>query len=153
MELHVNGAVRTIESAPDTPLLLVLRNELGLLAAKAGCAMEQCGACMVIVDGVARMSCKVSVASVTDSQITTLEGIGTRDRPHALQRAFIQENAAQCGYCTSGILMSAKALLDREPDPSPEQIKHALRENLCRCGAHPRVLRAVQRAAKERQTP
>jgi nicotinate dehydrogenase subunit A len=150
MELRINGERRSIEAAPDTPLLLVLRNDLGLLATKAGCALEQCGACTVLVDGVARMSCRLGVGSIEGSEVVTLEGIGTREHPHPLQRAFIAENAAQCGYCTSGMIMSAKALLDRSPDPSAQEIKHALRENLCRCGAYPRVLRAVRRAAGER---
>jgi nicotinate dehydrogenase subunit A len=150
MELRINGERRSIEAAPDTPLLLVLRNELGLLATKAGCALEQCGACTVLIDGVARMSCRLSVGTIEGSEVVTLEGIGTRERPHPLQRAFIAENAAQCGYCTSGMIMSAKALLDRSPEPSAREITQALRENLCRCGAYPRVIRAVQRAARER---
>jgi nicotinate dehydrogenase subunit A len=150
MELRINGERRSIEAAPDTPLLLVLRNELGLLATKAGCALEQCGACTVLIDGVARMSCRLSVGTIEGSEVVTLEGIGTRERPHPLQRAFIAENAAQCGYCTSGMIMSAKALLDRSPEPSAREIKQALRDNLCRCGVYPRVIRAVQRAARER---
>jgi nicotinate dehydrogenase subunit A len=129
--------------------LLVLRNQLGLLAAKEGCGLEQCGACTVIVDGVARMSCRLSVASVADSAITTLEGIGTRAAPHPLQRAFIEENAAQCGYCTSGCLMAAKALLDRIARPTEAEVRKALNENLCRCGTHNRVVRAVLRAAQQ----
>ena len=147
MKLKVNGQVRELEVSPDTPLLLVLRNALGLTAAKLGCGLEQCGACTVIVDGVARMSCRMPVSSAADSEITTLEGIGTREAPHPLQRAFIAENAAQCGYCTSGILMAAKALLDRKPRPSEAEVRRALADNLCRCGAHNRVLRAVARAA------
>jgi nicotinate dehydrogenase subunit A len=149
MELKVNGAVRRVESAPDTPLLYVLRNELGLLAAKLGCGLEQCGSCTVIVDGEARMSCRLPIAELAGSEITTLEGIGTEEAPHPLQRAFIAENAAQCGYCSSGILMAAKALLDRNPRPSDPEIRRALRDNLCRCGAHNRVVRAIGRAARE----
>jgi nicotinate dehydrogenase subunit A len=148
MELKINGQLHDVPTAPDTPLLLVLRNTLGLTAAKQGCSLEQCGACTVIVDGVARMSCRLPVSSVADSEITTLEGIGSRAAPHALQRAFIEENAAQCGYCTSGILMAAKALLDRNPTPTDAEIRHALAANLCRCGAHNRVVRAVARAAR-----
>jgi nicotinate dehydrogenase subunit A len=149
IELKVNGERRRVEAAPDTPLLYVLRNDLGLFAAKLGCGLEQCGACMVIIDGEARMSCRVKISTLTQSEITTLEGIGTRVAPHALQRAFVAENAAQCGYCTAGILMTAKALLDRKPNPEEAEIRHALRDNLCRCGAHNRVVRAVQRAARD----
>jgi nicotinate dehydrogenase subunit A len=149
LELKVNGALRRVEAAPDTPLLYVLRNDLGLCAAKLGCGLEQCGACTVIIDGEARMSCRLPIAGLTQSEITTLEGIGTREAPHPLQRAFVAENAAQCGYCTTGILMAAKALLDRKPRPERAEITHALRDNLCRCGAHNRVVRAVQRAARE----
>jgi nicotinate dehydrogenase subunit A len=148
-ELKVNGELRRVEATADTPLLYVLRNDLGLYAAKLGCGLEQCGACTVIVDGEARMSCRLQISSLTRSEITTLEGIGTRAAPHALQRAFMAENAAQCGYCTAGILMAAKALLDRNPKPAEAEIRHALRDNLCRCGAHNRVIRAVQRAARE----
>jgi nicotinate dehydrogenase subunit A len=151
MELTVNGALRRVDAAPDTPLLYVLRNELGLLAAKLGCGLEQCGSCTVIVDGQARMSCRLRISELEGSEITTLEGIGTAEAPHPLQRAFIAENAAQCGYCSSGILMTAKALLDRNPRPSEPEIRRALRDNLCRCGAHNRVVRAVLRAAKEMQ--
>jgi len=147
--LRVNGQSRSVDAAESTPLLYVLRNELGLFAAKLGCGLEQCGSCTVIVDGEARMSCRLPVGSVTGAEITTLEGIGTEQAPHALQRAFIAENAAQCGCCTSGILVAAKALLDRTPRPSAQQVRHALRDNLCRCGSHVRVLRAVQRAAAE----
>lgn len=148
MRIIVNGQARDVTSAPDTPLLLVLRNELGLVSPKAGCGLEQCGACTVIVDGEARMSCRVSVRTLEGARIETLEGIGSREAPHPLQRAFLAENAAQCGYCTSGILMSAKALLDKNPRPTDQQIRSALRDNLCRCGAHNRVVRAVQRAAE-----
>jgi nicotinate dehydrogenase subunit A len=147
--LRVNGRPRSVVATADTPLLLVLRNELGLTAAKLGCGLEQCGSCTVLVDGEARTSCRLPIGSVGDAEITTLEGIGTPDAPHPLQRAFIAENAAQCGYCTSGILVAAKALLDRSPRPSATEIRGALRDNLCRCGSHNRVLRAVQRAARE----
>ena len=151
--LRVNGQPQSVEAAHDTPLLLVLRNDLGLIAAKLGCGLEQCGSCTVLVDGEARTSCRLPVGSVAGSEITTLEGIGTAEAPHPLQRAFIAENAAQCGYCTSGILVTAKALLDRTRRPSTAEVRHALRDNLCRCGSHNRVLRAVQRAARELEQP
>jgi nicotinate dehydrogenase subunit A len=147
--LRVNGRARSVAAAPDTPLLLVLRNDLGLLAAKLGCGLEQCGSCTVLIDGEARMSCRLPIGSVAEAEITTLEGIGTPEAPHPLQRAFIAENAAQCGYCTSGILVAAKALLDKKPRPTRSEVQHALRDNLCRCGSHNRVLRAVERAARE----
>ena len=116
--LRVNGAVREVDAAPDTPLLYVLRNDLGLCAAKLGCGLEQCGSCSVIIDGEARPSCRVPISELAGAQITTLEGIGSPEAPHPLQRAFIAENAAQCGYCTAGILIAAKALLDRNARPS-----------------------------------
>ena len=147
--LRVNGQLRAVRAAPDTPLLYVLRNELGLYAAKLGCGAEQCGACTVLVDGEARMSCRLAIESVAQAEITTLEGLGTPEAPHPLQRAFIAENAAQCGYCTAGILIAAKALLDRTPRPTRAEAQHALRDNLCRCGSHVRVLRAIERAARE----
>ena len=147
--LRVNGREHELQAAPETPLLYVLRNDLGLRAAKLGCGQEQCGACTVLVDGQARMSCRVPISSVAGSEITTLEGIGTPQAPHPLQRAFIAENAAQFGYCTAGILVAAKALLDRTPRPTRTEIQRALRDNLCRCGSHNRVLRAIERAARE----
>ena len=148
-ELKVNGERRTVTAAPSTPLLLVLRNELGLTAAKPGCMLAQCGSCTVLVDGQARNSCTLPIAELGGAEITTLEGLGTEAAPHALQRAFIAENAAQCGYCTAGILLAAKALLDRNPTPDEREVRRALKDNLCRCGSHNRVLRAVQRAARE----
>jgi nicotinate dehydrogenase subunit A len=151
--LRVNGHPRSVSAAPDTPLLYVLRNDLGLLAAKLGCGLEQCGSCTVLVDGEARTSCRLPLASVLDAEITTLEGIGTPEAPHPLQRAFIAENAAQCGYCTSGILVAAKALLDKKPRPTRSEVQLALRDHLCRCGSHNRVLRAVERAAREMEQP
>ena len=147
--LRVNGVAHEVRAAGDVPLLLVLRNELGLYAAKLGCGLEQCGSCSVIIDGEARPSCRVTVATLEGAEITTLEGIGSEEAPHPLQTAFLAENAAQCGYCTAGILITAKALLDRTPHPSDAEVRHALRGNLCRCGSHARVLRAVQRAARE----
>ncbi|HKU38054.1 MAG TPA: (2Fe-2S)-binding protein [Polyangiales bacterium] len=149
IELRVNGELRSVAAEPATPLLYVLRNDLGLTAAKPGCGLSQCGSCTVLIDGEARRSCALPVGSVASAEITTLEGLGTAEAPHPLQRAFVAENAAQCGYCTSGILLAAKALLDRNPQPDAREIKRALAENLCRCGAHNRVLRAVQRAARE----
>lgn len=153
--LRVNGVLQEVDAAPDTPLLLALRNQLGLYAAKLGCGLEQCGSCNVLIDGEARPSCRVPISTLavgadgSGPEITTLEGIGSAAAPHPLQRAFIAENAAQCGYCTSGILISAKALLDRVTRPSDSEVRRALRGNLCRCGSHQRVLRAVQRAARE----
>ena len=147
--LRVNGATHEVQAAPDTPLLYVLRNELGLYAAKLGCGLEQCGSCSVIIDGEARASCRTPISALQGAEITTLEGIGTPQAPHPLQRAFLAENAAQCGYCSAGILIAAKALLDRKPRPSDGEVRRALAGNLCRCGSHTRVLRAVQRAASE----
>ena len=145
--LRVNGAAKTVNTEPDTPLLYVLRNDLELNGAKYGCGQAQCGACTVLIDGNAVRSCVTPCASATGKNITTLEGLGTLDRLHPLQKAFLDEQAAQCGYCTSGMIMSAKALLDATPKPSEAQIKQALAGNLCRCGAHNRIVRAVQRAA------
>ena len=145
--LRVNGTARTVNTEPDAPLLYVLRNDLELNGAKYGCGQAQCGACTVLIDGNAVRSCVTPCASATGKNITTLEGLGTLDRLHPLQKAFLDEQAAQCGYCTSGMIMSAKALLDATPKPSDAQIKQALAGNLCRCGAHNRIVRAVQRAA------
>ena len=145
--LRVNGAAKTVNTESDTPLLYVLRNDLELNGAKYGCGQAQCGACTVMIDGNAVRSCVTPCASATGKNITTLEGLGTLDRLHPLQKAFLDEQAAQCGYCTSGMIMSAKALLDATPKPSDAQIKQALAGNLCRCGAHNSILRAVQRAA------
>ncbi len=147
--LRVNGERHDVGAAPETPLLYVLRNDLGLLAAKLGCGLEQCGSCTVLVNGEARMSCRLPISALAGAEIVTLEGIGSPAAPHPLQCAFLAENAAQCGYCTAGILIAAKALLDRNPRPSDAEARHALRDNLCRCGSHARVLRAVQRAARE----
>src|SRR5258706_9784374 len=147
--LNVNGTPRTVPAAPDTPLLYVLRNDLELNAAKYGCGFGQCGACTVIVDGQAVRSCTTQVSAVVGKKIVTLESFGTAARPGALQKAFIAEQAAQCGYCVAGMMMSAKALLDRNPRPTEAQIRDALAGNLCRCGTQNRVVRAVQRAAKE----
>jgi nicotinate dehydrogenase subunit A len=145
--LHVNGREERVLVEPDTPLLYVLRNDLGLTAAKFGCGLEQCYACAVIVDGEAVASCATAVDAFVGKAITTLEGIGTPERLHPLQRAFVDEQAAQCGYCVPGMIVRAKALLDRDPSPSDDDIKQALAPHLCRCGSHPRLLRAVRRAA------
>jgi nicotinate dehydrogenase subunit A len=148
LTLDVNGKPRTVPAAPDTPLLYVLRNDFELNAAKYGCGFGQCGACTVIVDGQAVRSCVTPASGAVGKKIVTLESLGSSDRPSALQRAFIEEQAAQCGYCVAGMVMSAKALLDRNPNPSESQIREALAGNLCRCGTHNRIVRAVQRAAK-----
>jgi nicotinate dehydrogenase subunit A len=147
--LKVNGASRSVPADPDTPLLYVLRNDLELNGAKFGCGLAQCGACTVLVDGKAVRSCVTDIGSLVGAEITTLEGLGSIDKPHALQRAFIDEQAAQCGYCINGMIMSAKALLDRNPKPSENDVRQALAANLCRCGTHNRIVRAVMRAANE----
>ena len=149
VSLKVNGATRSVPAEPDTPLLYVLRNDLELNGAKFGCGAAQCGACTVLVDGQAVRSCVTPIGALTKSEITTLEGLGTLDRLHPLQRAFIDEQAAQCGYCINGMIMSAKALLDRNPRPSEGDVREALAANLCRCGTHGRIIRAVLRAARE----
>ncbi|WP_167770558.1 (2Fe-2S)-binding protein [Bradyrhizobium niftali] len=147
--LVVNGESRTIKASADTPLLFVLRDELGLSAAKFGCGLGQCGACTVIVDGKAIFSCVTPVMVLEGRKVTTLEGIGSRDAPGPMQRAFIEEQAAQCGYCIPGMMMRAQALLDRDPHASDESIKAELQPHLCRCGTHMRILRAIRRAADE----
>ena len=149
VRLRVNGQERSIEAAADTPLLSVLRGQLGLTAAHFGCGVNQCGACYVLVDGRAVASCDTPLWAAAGKEITTVEGLGTPDEPHPLQRAFIAEQAMQCGYCVSGILISAAALLQRTPNPSDAEVRAALDRNLCRCGAHNRMVRAVLRAAKE----
>ena len=149
VSLTVNGATRSVPAEPDTPLLYVLRNDFELNGAKFGCGLSQCGACTVLVNGQAVRSCVTPIDSLAGAQITTLEGLGTLDRPHALQRAFIAEQAVQCGYCINGMIMSAKALLDRNPKPSEADVREALAANLCRCGTHNRIVRAILRAAGE----
>jgi nicotinate dehydrogenase subunit A len=143
----VNGERRQVGALETASLLDVLRNQLGLMGARYGCGLEQCGSCMVLVDGQPTFACTREVGTVAGRTVTTVEGLGTPARPHPLQRAFLDEQAGQCGYCLSGILMSAKALLDRNPDPSRADIVAALDRHLCRCGAHVRILRAVERAA------
>jgi nicotinate dehydrogenase subunit A len=165
--LTVNGRRRTVPAAADTPLLYVLRNDLALNAAKFGCGMAQCGACTVLVDGKPTRSCVTPIAAVKEAKIVTLEGLGgagfagdgrspkggafdgSAEKLHPLQKAFIDEQAAQCGYCIAGMLMTAKGLLDENPHPSEGEIRLALAGNLCRCGTHNRIVRAIERAAKE----
>jgi nicotinate dehydrogenase subunit A len=147
--LHVNGKSHDVTTEADTPLLYVLRNDLGLKSAKYGCGQEQCGACSVIIDGERAFSCSVDIADAADKEITTLEGIGSAEKPHPIQAAFIAEQAAQCGYCTAGIIVATKVLLDGNPNPDMTAIRTALQDNLCRCGVHSRVFRAVRRAARE----
>ena len=148
VSLKVNGAVRTVPAEPDTPLLYVLRNDLELNGAKFGCGLAQCGACTVLVDGRPVRSCVTEIGSLGQSEVTTLEGLGTVAKPHPLQRAFMEEQAAQCGYCINGMIMSAKALLDQTPHPSEAQVREGLAGNLCRCGTHGRIIRAVLKASQ-----
>lgn len=145
--ITVNGKPHQVQAAPDTPLLYVLRNELGLNSPQFGCGLEQCGACMVLLGAKAQQSCKIPVSEAAAAPITTLEGLGGDGGLHPLQRAFIEEQAAQCGFCGSGMIMAAAALMWRNPNPTDEQIREALDGNLCRCGTHLRILRAVKRAA------
>jgi nicotinate dehydrogenase subunit A len=149
-ELHINGTAHTVEAEPDTPLLLVLRNDLGLTAAKLGCALEQCRACAVLVDGAATTSCTTPVESAVGKQIVTPEGLGTPEQLHPVQRAFVEEQATQCGYCIPGMVVGAVGLLERTPAPTDTEIREALAGHLCRCGSHPRIVKAVRRAAEER---
>ena len=148
INIKVNGAMHAVPAEPDTPLLYVLRNDLQLNAAKFGCGVAQCGACTVLVDGKAVRSCVTPIATLGQSEVTTLESLGTTERPHPLQAAFMAEQAAQCGYCIPGFIMSAKALLDRNPQPSEADVRRGLAGNLCRCGVHNRIVRAVMKAAQ-----
>ena len=148
VSLMLNGQVRSSPATPDTPLLYVLRNDCDIYSAKYGCGAAQCGSCTVLLDGRPVRSCVLPCASVGQANITTVEGLGTPERLHALQQACIDEQAAQCGYCIAGMIMSAKALLDRNAKPSEAEIREALAGNLCRCGTHGRIVRAVQRAAR-----
>ncbi len=145
--LQVNGMSRTVDAEPDTPLLYVLRDDLALRGPRFGCGLAQCGACTVIMDGNAIRSCVMPAAKAAGRKVTTLEGLGSVEKPHAVQRAFIEEQAVQCGYCINGMIMTSKALLDRKANPSDREIRQALAGNLCRCGTHPRIIRAVKRAA------
>ena len=147
--LNVNGAAHTVSADPETPLLYVLRNDLKLKGARFGCGHGQCGACTVLVDGKPVQSCDIPLSATVGRSIVTVEGLAANGKPHPLQQAFIDEQAAQCGYCITGIIMAAKALLDANRNPSDADIRAALKGNLCRCGTHQRILRAVHRAAKE----
>jgi nicotinate dehydrogenase subunit A len=149
IKLNVNGSDRTVEADPASALLDVLRNQLGLTGTRYGCGANQCGACNVLIEGQAVAACDTPLWAAAGKSIVTVEGLGTPERPHPLQRAFIAEQAGQCGYCLSGILISAAALLKRNPNPSEVDVRAALDRNLCRCGAHNRIVRAVLRAAKE----
>jgi len=145
--LVVNGTPHEIDAAPDTPLLYVLRNDLGLTGPKFGCGLGQCGACTVHIDGVAIRSCTTPVSAAARGPITTIEGLGAPDKPHPVQQAFIEEQAAQCGYCINGMIMATAALVARNKQPTREQIRSTLNANLCRCGTHMRIVRAVEKAA------
>ena len=152
VKLTVNGREHDVSTDPDTPLLYVLRDELALNGAKFGCGLGQCGACTVMVDGKAVFSCVTPILLLEDKQVTTVEGLGTLDNPGPMQRAFLEEQAAQCGYCIPGMMMRAQALLQNNPLVSDADIRAALQPNLCRCGTHMRILRAVKRAARLMQT-
>ncbi len=152
IRFRLNGAETEIDADPDTPLLTVLRSQLGLTGSHFGCGAGECGACMVLVDDHALTSCDAPLWSVANKAVTTIEGLGSEQHPHALQRAFIAEQALQCGYCLSGIMMSAAALLKRNANPTTAEVKAALDRNLCRCGSHNRMVRAVLRAAAEMRT-
>ena len=148
ISLSVNGREASVTADGDTPLLDVLRNHLGLFGTKFGCGLEQCGCCMVLVDGRPEKSCGKALSTLAGRKIVTIEGLGTPQRPHPLQQAFLDEQAGQCGYCLAGILISAKALLDNNPSPTRREIAEALDDNICRCGSHTRILRAVALAAE-----
>lgn len=147
-QINVNGKSHAVEAEPDTPLLYVLRNDLGLHGPRFGCGLGQCGACTVRIGKDTVRSCQLPVSELKGRAVVTLEGLGTPEKPHPLQQAFIDEQAAQCGYCANGMVMTASALLERNPDPSEAEVKKALDANLCRCGSHLRIVRAVRRAAK-----
>jgi nicotinate dehydrogenase subunit A len=148
ISLKINGSQRAVPAGADTPLLYVLRNDLALNGAKFGCGLAQCGACTVLLDGRAVRSCITEIGTIGEAEITTIEGLGAIDNLHPLQRAFIDMQAAQCGYCIAGMIMTAKDLLDRNPHPTPDEVREALAGNLCRCGTHSRIIRAVLRAAE-----
>ena len=150
ISLTVNGKSRVVDSDPETPLLYVLRNDLQLNGPKFGCGLGQCGSCTVIINGNAVRSCQVAVSSIQNRPVTTIEGLGSTKKMHRLQQAFVDEQAVQCGYCISGMIMTAKALLDKNPKPTDSQIKEALAGNLCRCGTHTRILRAIKRASGQK---
>ena len=146
--LNINGTVREVDAHPDTPLLWAIREQVGLTGTKYGCGIAQCGACTVHVDGAAVRSCTFPLANAAGKRVTTLEGLGTPERPHPMQAAFIAEQAVQCGYCTNGMIMESAAFLARTPRPTEAQVREALAGNICRCGSHPRVVAAVMRAAR-----
>lgn len=148
IHLKVNGKQHAVEAEPDTMLLYVLRNQLGLHGPKFGCGLSECGACTIHLDGAAVHSCVLPATAAEGHEITTLEGLGSVEKPGPLQQAFIDEQAVQCGYCINGMIMTAQAFLDKHPNPSRDDIKQALSNNLCRCGTHMRIVRAVERAAK-----
>ena len=148
IELNVNGAAHEVEVDPSTPLLYVLRNDLNLNGPRFGCGLAQCGSCTVLVDGNPVRSCITPVSAIATAEVTTLEGLGDHDDPHPLQTAFIAEQAAQCGYCSNGMIMAAASLLEHNSNPSDSEIRQALAGNLCRCGTHTRILKAVRRAAR-----
>jgi nicotinate dehydrogenase subunit A len=148
ISLNVNGKTHRVDADPATPLLYVLRDHLQLNGAKFGCGLGQCGACTVMVDGRAVMSCLTPIAALQGRKVKTVEGLGTAENPGAMQRAFIEEQAAQCGYCIPGMMMRAQALLEANPAPSRAEIRRHLNANLCRCGTHMRIVRAVERAAQ-----
>jgi nicotinate dehydrogenase subunit A len=148
ISLKVNGSQRSVPAEADTPLLYILRNDLALNGAKFGCGLAQCGACTVLVDGRAVRSCVTEIGTIGEAEITTIEGLGTLDKPHPLQQAFIDLQAVQCGYCINGMIMTAKDLLDQNPHPTLNEVRQALAQNLCRCGTHGRIVRAVMRAAQ-----
>jgi nicotinate dehydrogenase subunit A len=147
IRLTVNGRIHDVNAAPDTALLYVLRNDLALNGPKYGCGLGECGACTVVIDGMAARSCVIPIEGCVDREVLTLEGLGSRHNPDPVQDAFIKENAAQCGYCLNGMIMTAKVLLASNPHPSEREVLEALRYNLCRCGAHIEITRAVMRAA------
>ena len=147
-KLVVNGTAHDISAAPDTPLLYILRNDLALSGPKFGCGLGQCGACMVHLDGAPIRSCTTPLSAAARGAITTIEGLGTQEKPHPVQQAFIDEQAAQCGYCSNGMIMATAALLTRNKRPTRPQIRATLNANLCRCGTHMRIIRAVERAAE-----
>jgi nicotinate dehydrogenase subunit A len=149
IRLTVNGRTHEVDADPDTPLLYVLRDDLGLNGAKFGCGLGQCGACTVMIDGAAVFSCLTPIAALPGRPITTIEGLGTEAHPGPVQQAFITEQAAQCGYCIAGMVMRAQALLARRPDPTEQEIRDGMNPNLCRCGTHMRILAAVRRAAAD----
>ena len=153
MTLKVNGHDHQVDADPDTPLLYVLRDDLQLNAAKFGCGLGQCGSCTVIVDGKAVLSCVTPLVLLEGKKVTTLEGLGTIEAPAPIQRAFIEEQAAQCGYCIAGMVMRAQALLERKPSPSDQDIRTWMEPNLCRCGTHMRILRAIRRASETLHPP